>query len=46
MLLDKGPNDPERTLFAIYRDNRVAYVEGFEIEDRILVPIPRTTGNL
>lgn len=44
-LLDtiEDPNDPERTLFAIYRDNRVAHVEGFEVEDRVLVPISRTT---
>jgi hypothetical protein len=44
-LLDtiEDPNNPARTLFAVYGDKAVRYADQFEADDRICVPISRTT---
>src|ERR1700733_2164128 len=44
-LLDtvEDPNNPVRTLLAVYRDQRVHYVDQFEAEDKIVLPISRTS---
>jgi len=44
-LLDtiEDPNNPTRTLLAVYRDQSVHYADHFEADDRICVPISRTT---
>lgn len=44
-LLDaiEDSNNPARTLLAVYRDHSVHYADQFEADDRICVPIPRTT---
>ena len=47
-LLDtiEDPSNPARTLLAVYRDKAVRYADQFEADDRICVPISRTTGIL
>lgn len=44
-LLDtiEDPNDAAKTLLAIYRDKSVKYADRFECDDRIFVPLSRTT---
>jgi hypothetical protein len=44
-LLDtiEDPSNPARTLLAVYRDKAVRYAKRFEADDRICVPISRTT---
>ena len=44
-LLDtiEDPSNPARTLLAVYRDQSVHYADQFEVDDRICVPISRTT---
>jgi hypothetical protein len=44
-LLDsiEDPNNPARTLLAVYRDQSLHYADRFEADDRIFVPISRTT---
>ena len=44
-LLDtiEDPNNPAQTLLAVYRDQSVRYADQFEADDRICVPISRTT---
>jgi hypothetical protein len=44
-LLDtiEDPNSPSRTQLAIYRDKSVHYADELECDDRICVPITRTT---
>ncbi len=44
-LLDtiEDPNNPARTLLAVYHDHSVHYADQFEADDRICVPISRTT---
>jgi hypothetical protein len=39
----EDPKTPTRTLLAVYRDQSVQYAEHFEAEDRICVPVSRTT---
>lgn len=47
-LLDtiEDPNNPGRTLLALYRDDCVQYTDRFEADDRICVPISRSTDVL
>jgi hypothetical protein len=47
-LLDtiEDPNNPGRTLLAVYRDRCVHYTDHFEADDRICVPISRSTDVL
>jgi hypothetical protein len=44
-LLDtiEDPNNPAQTLLVVYRNHSVHYAEQFDADDRICVPIPRTT---
>src|SRR5271155_5342868 len=44
-LLDtiEDPSNPARTLLAVYRDQSVHYANQFEADDRICVPVSRTT---
>ena len=44
-LLDtiEDPNNPARTLLVVYRNHSVHYADQFEADDRICVPISRTT---
>ncbi len=44
-LLDtvEDPHNPARTLLAVCRDQNVHYADQFDADDRICVPISRTT---
>ncbi len=40
--LIEDPENPNRTLFAVWRDGEVQYVDKLAYRDHILIPIPRT----
>jgi hypothetical protein len=41
--LIEDPENPNRTLFAVWRDGEVQYVDKLGYKDHVLIPLPRTS---